>query len=163
MPVSGEVEVKQHRCAQEGKGARGRCALSLASASGPSWEFSCLGWGDRRWGREQGSWAWASPRLHSSLRATAPAEGCRSLRPTGLRWPVISGLPVTDTLQSILVGAKFLTTGPGNWEPLPLKQALCLTPLLAIYRQGPQVQGRGGVLLPLLPTHQAALLSGCTS
>lgn len=42
-----------------------------------------------------------------------------------------------------------------KWEPLPLKQALCLTPLLNIYRQS-SVQGRRRTLLPPTPTSQAA-------
>lgn len=78
-----------------------------------------------------------------------------------MRWPVISELPVTDTFQSILLGAKFLSSVPGNWEPLPLQYALCLTPLLGIYRQSPESKEGGD--RPPSPTRQAALVSRHTS
>lgn len=72
------------------------------------------------------------------------------------------GLPVTDILQSILLGAKFLSTYCARkWEPLPPKQVLRLTSLMSVYRHGPQSKEGGGlpflsappIKLPAVRTH----------
>ena len=96
------------------------------------------------------------------LGTTGPAGGCRSPKPAPRKWPVINGLPVTDTLQSIVLSAKFLSTYCARkWEALPLKQGLCLTPLMNVYRHDPQSKEGGGfpfllpspIKLPAVRTH----------
>lgn len=47
-------------------------------------------------------------------------------------------------------------TVTAHWQPLPLKHALCLAPLLGIYRQGSQP--KGGEDLPGSQPHP----SGCS-
>lgn len=51
------------------------------------------------------------PRSHRACRRLQELQAAGA---PGFRWPVLSGLPVTDTLQSILVGAKFLSTAQGS-------------------------------------------------